>query len=60
MLLQGCHDALQAWFQQHSLIMMIIGFAIGAVQVILFITYTVIYNLNFNVNEYNLLPRKER
>jgi len=29
---EGCHDALQAWFEQHSLIMMIIGFGIGAVQ----------------------------
>lgn len=31
---EGCHDALQTWFQQHCLIMMIIGFAIGAVQLL--------------------------
>lgn len=30
----GCHESVQAWFQQHSLIMMIIGFAIGAVQIL--------------------------
>lgn len=31
---KGCHEGLQDWFQQHSLIMMIIGFAVGAVQLL--------------------------
>lgn len=31
---KGCHNELQDWFQQHSLIMMVIGFAVGAVQLL--------------------------
>lgn len=34
----GCYQGLEDWFMQHSLIMMLLGFAIGAIQILGLIT----------------------